>query len=218
MWTWLRERINWWVLILTALATALALNLMLRINEGLRHESISPVPIGRDINEISQISDLNAAVQWQFINNVLYGAQQTELRFGIPSSLSIAQSALESNWGRSALARKARNVMGIKAGSATWRAQFPTRENRQGALVAERANFALYESYEECFEDYGLILSTKPAYRKVMLVRSNPEAMADALTGVWATDPQYGAKVKSIMKKYYLARFNLNKKGQTNAK
>jgi flagellum-specific peptidoglycan hydrolase FlgJ len=41
-----------------------------------------------------------------------------------------------------------------------------------------------------------------------MEVAKNPDALADALTGVYATDPHYGAILKSIMKVHDLYQYD----------
>jgi len=51
---------------------------------------------------------------------------------------------------------------------------------------------------------HGKLLSTGSPYRAAMLLVANPEAFADALTGVYATDPQYGTTLKWVMENYKL--------------
>jgi len=41
-----------------------------------------------------------------------------------------------------------------------------------------------------------------------MKVAGDANKFADALTGVYATDPQYGTKLKQMMTKFDLYRFN----------
>ena len=47
-------------------------------------------------------------------------ASDAQRRTGIPASVTLAQAALESNWGKSKLATEGHNLFGIKAGKA-WR-------------------------------------------------------------------------------------------------
>jgi flagellum-specific peptidoglycan hydrolase FlgJ len=53
------------------------------------------------------------------------------------------------------------------------------------------------------------MISTLPAYRQAMAARSNPEAFAQALTGVYATNSRYGRDLIAVMRKYKLQRFDL---------
>ena len=41
-----------------------------------------------------------------------------------------------------------------------------------------------------------------------MKVKQDPDAFADALTGVYATDPAYGYTLKWVMQNYGLAQYD----------
>jgi flagellum-specific peptidoglycan hydrolase FlgJ len=41
-----------------------------------------------------------------------------------------------------------------------------------------------------------------------MTLAGNPNAFADALTGVYATDPEYGNLLKSLMQSHNLYQYN----------
>ena len=43
-----------------------------------------------------------------------------------------------------------------------------------------------------------------PVYKDAMKQKDNPEAFADALTGVYATDPNYGFTLKWVMRELWL--------------
>jgi flagellum-specific peptidoglycan hydrolase FlgJ len=62
--------------------------------------------------------------------------------------------------------------------------------------------FRKFDSLTEAFDLHGQLLAHNPAYKPAMALKDNPEAFADALTGVYATDPQYGTTLKFVMRTY----------------
>lgn len=60
---------------------------------------------------VSQISDQQKR---QFIEKILPAAQQQQRENHILTSITLAQAALESDWGQSELASKYHNLFGIK--------------------------------------------------------------------------------------------------------
>lgn len=53
----------------------------------------------------------------EFISRYAPYAMEQQVKYGIPSSVILAQMAVESSWGSSALARNDNNFFGIKRGS-----------------------------------------------------------------------------------------------------
>ena len=84
----------------------------------------------------------------------------------------------------------------------------PTREHENGIWVTRTAPFRVYHSVAESIEDHGRLLATDPAYRHAMASRGRPDAFATALTGVYATDPGYGASLIALMRLYNLYRYD----------
>ena len=58
---------------------------------------------------------LNELTHEQFIARLAPEAQSLQAQYGVKASISIAQAALESDWGRSELAAKYNNFFGVKA-------------------------------------------------------------------------------------------------------
>ena len=145
----------------------------------------------------------------RFLRGLLPAAERVAARYGLPVSVMLAQAALESNWGRSRLARVARNLFGIKAVSRHAEAvTLPTCEyNGQRRVVAAR--FAAYASVEECLGDYARLLAFAPRYAAARAVADDPFAFAEQLAACgYATDPAYGKKICALMRQYELTRFD----------
>jgi flagellum-specific peptidoglycan hydrolase FlgJ len=148
------------------------------------------------------------AAQQAFISLVAPGALATQQRYGIPAAVTIAQAIDESGWGRSVLATADHNLFGIKGAGPAGRDLLPTREHENGLWVTRTAPFRVYHSVAESIEDHGRLLATDPAYRHAMSSRGRPDAFATALTGVYATDPDYGASLIALMRLYNLYRYD----------
>lgn len=136
----------------------------------------------------------------------------------IPASVSLAQWALESGWGTRMSGKF--NYGGITAKVKD--AVFPfvpgtplepatlcaTHENWQGKRVACKRWFKDFPSLGAYFAAHAKLLATGTPYVKARTKLPDPFAFANALTGVYATDPNYGATLGSIMRGSGLTRFD----------
>ena len=114
---------------------------------------------------------------------------------GFPPGITVAQAALESNWGQSRLSRDVHNYFGIKAHGDHARVAYPTLEHIHGRDLRVSAEFARYDSMEECFADRDRLIATAPCYAGARACGGDPEAFARALAAHWATDPSYADKL-----------------------
>jgi flagellar protein FlgJ len=108
-------------------------------------------------------------------------AQMSQSKWGVPTSVTLAQCIVESGWGKSALARKNRNYFGIKALPGQQYCEFKTDEDYPADSKIERAKFAVYPSAIESFNAHGRLLSTLPRYAPAMDVRDDIPAFCLAL-------------------------------------
>jgi flagellum-specific peptidoglycan hydrolase FlgJ len=154
-----------------------------------------------------QASDSSA--QQAFIDAVAPGAVAAQSRYGVPAAVTIAQAIEESGWGQSSLATQDNNLFGIKGSGPAGSDAQPTQEYLNGGWVDTTAGFAVYRNVAESITDHGRLLATSGYYTRAMAVRHSPNAFADALTGVYATDPGYGSKIIGLMRQYNLYRYDL---------
>lgn len=146
----------------------------------------------------------------EFISTLAPHARQSNRRLGIPASISLAQAILESGWGRSQLAQKAKNLFGIKAGR-SWTGpviELPTKEFRNGQWVTEVARWRVYESYTEAFIDHGRLFYNG-LYDAALPHRSQAKEFLQRIAPVYATDPRYAEKVWNLVTTYKLHAFDL---------
>ena len=149
--------------------------------------------------------------QAEFLRGLVPAAQRIAIRYGVPASVVLAQAILESNWGRSRLARKANNLFGFKAASRHVDAiTLPTTEyDSQGRACVVPARFAVYASIDDCLGDYARLLAFAPRYAPARAVAHDPFAFAEQLEACgYATDAGYGKKLAGLIRRHRLTRFD----------
>jgi flagellar protein FlgJ len=155
------------------------------------------------------------ADQRAFLRTATAAARTSQRRYGLPASVVIAQTVLETGWGTSDLARTASNYFGMTCGAAgsgpvaTGCRTGPDRYCDRSGCRPGTASFRTYRTMADSFADHGRHLSTNPRYSHAHTARSRPDTFVKriALAG-YATDPQYAERLTRIMKKYGLHRHN----------
>ena len=128
-------------------------------------------------------------------------AQETQARYGVPASVTLAQYALESGWGSSNLAQKAQNYFGI-TGKNHSTGQYVTMSGR---------TWAKYGSKAESFYDHGRLLSTD-LYASKTAGAQNVSQYIDAIAETYAPSSDgnndYAGKLKNIINSYNLTQYD----------
>jgi flagellum-specific peptidoglycan hydrolase FlgJ len=146
--------------------------------------------------------------QQSFIGQVAPGAVAAQRQYGVPAAVTIAQAIDESGWGQSQLAAQYNNLFGIKGTGPAGSVNLPTQEFENGQYVDITAPFRVYHDVAQSIADHALLLASGSSYQQAMADRQSPDAFANDLTGVYATDPDYGATLINIMHMYNLYRFD----------
>jgi mannosyl-glycoprotein endo-beta-N-acetylglucosaminidase len=149
----------------------------------------------------------------EFINAVGDAAQRSRKTTGVPASVTVAQAILESDWGRSRLARQGNNLFGIKAlGTASGPAgvvSLATWEHVDGGDVVVQAPFKAYYTLQQSIEDHAGFFRRNKRYSPAMAVAGDAQAFARAIQDAgYATDPSYASKLIALMDRYNLYRFD----------
>lgn len=131
-------------------------------------------------------------------------------RTGIPASITIAQSIVESSWGRGQLALEANNYFGIKC-KKDWTgetAYVKDDDYKNGKLV--ESCFRAYDSIEESFRDHSDFLVDNPRY--AALFELNPLDYKGWAKGLkkagYATDKKYAEKLIAKIEEYQLYKYD----------
>jgi len=147
------------------------------------------------------------AVRWGFIPlEVINGAKLSQRKYGVPASITIAQWAVESEWG-STMPEGSNNPFGIKAVGNQPSVEATTKED-EGKMITIRAKFRKFGSMDEAFDHHGWLLAHNPVYADAMANRNDPDVFANALTGKYASAKNYGAVLITYMKTYHMYQYN----------
>jgi len=148
---------------------------------------------------------------------------------GVPGAVMVAQAAIESNWGRSGLARLGNGLFGVKARSG-WRERvycgttrewvaghgyltFPgtnrVYESYDRAVASgcpPQALFRAYESVEKNVSDYLEFFHRNPRFQPVLATYArlrDPRRFAgDIARAGYATTPTYALMLLAFMERY----------------
>jgi len=135
----------------------------------------------------------------EFVKQACAAAMKSSEESGMPAMVTVAQAALESNWGQSKLSQEANNYFGIKAHGKHERIQMSTHECEGGKTVEVKAEFAKYASMLECFECRDKILLHGAVYAGAREKRGDEDGFIGEIAKHWATDPKYAQKLMAML-------------------
>lgn len=161
-----------------------------------------------------------------FVDNFYSFAKQAENKTGIPALFALAQSALESGWGKHAPGNM---LFGMKTGSGKsfggWQGEkqlvttteyatnpnlkfpkilpgYPKKEGDKYKYMV-KDYFRSYPSPLFSFLDWAGMLAGLSRYKKAMQNRNDPFLFAEEVAKAgYATDPNYAKKVIGVMRQF----------------
>ncbi|MBB0026829.1 glucosaminidase domain-containing protein [Ralstonia pickettii] len=143
-------------------------------------------------------------------------ALATQAKYGVPAAVTLGQYGLESGFGKR-MPAGSNNPFGIKATAGQPYVEAETTEVVNGVAQRVKQRFAKYDSLADAFDAHGRLLANGKAYEEARKHTDDPMAYAAALTGKYATDPQYGAKLQAIMGSSALRQANAAQIAQQSA-
>lgn len=154
-----------------------------------------------------------------FINSHATRAKKYANAAGLYPSVMLAQAILESGWGTSSLSKSPyHQLFGIKGNNFSGNTVLmPTKEwvkdsnhVNGGYYETIYAEFRVYPSYNEAFEDQARFLTVNTRYKNVF--RKQAATYQDATRALqsagYATDPEYANKLNSLIKRWELDRLD----------
>jgi peptidoglycan hydrolase-like protein with peptidoglycan-binding domain len=167
-----------------------------------------------DVQTFGSVSDPKASgfksrPELGLTEDVIQGAQASDRLWGVPASVTLAQFILESAFGKK-MPPGSNNPFGIKAKGDQPFVKARTIEHVHGREQVAYANFRKFSSFDEAFAQHGRLLATSSHYTAAMSVRDDPLAFANALTGIYATDPKYGSSLIKLIGQYELTSYDVS--------
>ena len=135
----------------------------------------------------------------EFVQQAHAAALRSSERSGMPAMVTVAQAALESNWGHSKLSQEANNFFGIKAHGTHERIQMRTEECAHGERITIDAEFAKYPSLLDCIQCRDGILLRSACYAAARQARKDEAEFIREIAKHWATDPKYAEKLQAVL-------------------
>lgn len=153
-------------------------------------------------------SSATSQVTVNFIKELAPYTQQVK-DGGLYPSVMIAQAILESDSGRSGLARNDNNLFGIKGSYNGQSTTYATQEATGVQFYGIRAGFRKYPSLREGIADYVTLLNNSNYTRNgVVNANSAFESVLGLKSAGYATDPLYVPKVWRVIDGYNLTQFD----------
>lgn len=140
----------------------------------------------------------------KFFDKYKYAAIYADVKSGIPASVTLAQAAIESGYGKSKLAVNANNYFGIKAYS-----------NPRGLPVyyadddLKAEPFRKYPTVAASFADHTKFLKENSRYKDLFKTHSYIEWAHGLKKAGYATAPNYATLIISTIEKNNLQRYDV---------
>lgn len=143
---------------------------------------------------------MTTQLQLDFLQKALAHAELAQVPY---AEYWVAESALESAWGNSKLAREGNNLFGEKV-STNWTGEvleIPTDEYLHGAWTTEMARWKKFPSWKESFESrLATLRRLAPQYPHYAAALAAPDGrtFVQEVSKSWSTDPLRADKVLII--------------------
>lgn len=176
------------------------------INATKQPSTSQTTPFSEVIEQAKQ--SMNFEKPEDFVQQLTEPAKAVEKSLGIPFAVVIAQSALETGWGKKIIQKSdgqsSNNLFNIKADH-RWqgdKVNKDTLEFENGTMTKKNAPFRAYDSVKDSVNDYINFLSSNDRYQDALNNSSNVEQFLHGLQKAgYATDPQYANKIIGTLKR-----------------
>lgn len=150
------------------------------------------------IHLVTHVQDWPEGAQGEFLRELAPAALLAARDTAVPPSVTLAQAILESGWGRSAVAREANNLFGMKAG-----------RSQPGYAPNGGNRYQIFESWEQSLRAHNELLSTSSRYAAARLHVDDWSAFLRAIAPIYASSRSYVRLVSDLVKRYDLDRWDV---------
>ena len=133
-----------------------------------------------------------------FIAAITPAADAAAAKLDIDPKIIIAQSALETGWGKSV---KGNSYFGIKAHGSEKTVEFDTHEeDAAGLMRKQKDSFRAYDNLDASVAGYADFIANNPRYKPMLEAKTTDEQISALGESGYATDSQYAEKIRAIVK------------------
>lgn len=168
----------------------------------------------RDYRNATELAaQVETITEYNFIRTIAPYAQESQEKYGVLASLTLAQAALESNFGQSGLAAKYYNIFGIKAYGDVPTVSLETQEFENNKWITVKAPFRVYDNWKQSVEGHAYLFTkgttwNPKQYASVLAAKNYKEAAKAVQTSGYATDPTYTEKLIEMIESYGLNQYD----------
>lgn len=177
------------------------------------------LPFGNLQAEAADKSGVTASLQGmtiseqQFIQDIAPKAQEMQEKYGVLTSVTLAQAIVESNWGNSGLSTQANNLFGIKGSYNGDSITMQTTEYAGDEAYKVDAAFRSYPDRKSSVEDHTMLFvngtsGNSALYHEVLNETDYKEAAKAIQEAGYATDPNYADTLIQTIERYNLTAYD----------
>ena len=164
-------------------------------------------------NTTELATQVETTTEYNFIRTIAPYAQESQKKYNVLASLTLAQAALESDFGQSGLAAKYYNIFGIKAYGNVPTVTLETKEFENNQWITVKAQFRVYDSWKDSVEGHAYLFTkgttwNPQQYASVLAAKNYKEAARAVQTSGYATDPAYTEKLIQMIESYGLDQYD----------
>jgi hypothetical protein len=148
-----------------------------------------------------------AVPQGGFGFDVVRAAQETNRKLGFPASVTLAQWALESDFGR-LTPLDSNNPFRVKAIDGQEKIKARTKQSVDNMCTYAWAEVRKYFSLGEAIDDHARSIVESAEYAKARLALPDPLRFITALAEVIGSDPRYSASLGQLIVTHKLTLFD----------
>jgi flagellum-specific peptidoglycan hydrolase FlgJ len=155
-----------------------------------------------------------ATTHKDFIAQLAPHAKELQTGYGVLPSITLGQAILESNWGKSELAKKYHNLFGIKAASNQKKVTLDTKEYSNEQWITIKGDFRVYDTWAESMDDHTQLFVNgtdwnAKQYADVLAATDYKTAAKALQSSGYATDPDYADKIINVIETYNLEQYDV---------
>jgi hypothetical protein len=139
--------------------------------------------------------------------DIIRAAKEASRNRSIPASVTLAQWALESDFGR-LTPPSSNNPFRVKATDGQEKVEARMKQTLDKMDAYARVDFRVYHSLAEAFDDHARSIAESSWYAAARPALPDALRFVDALTEAGGNDPRYGANLRQLIGAYNLHQFD----------